>query len=49
MPVMRRMTWATMSEADRQALCDRGLTAKTYVSFTAIRRCEFFEIPALRV
>ena len=27
MPVMRRMTWATMSEADRQALCDRGLTA----------------------
>ena len=24
---MRRMTWATMCEPDRQALCDRGLTA----------------------
>lgn len=27
MPVMRRMTWATMPEAERQALCDRGLSA----------------------
>jgi histidinol dehydrogenase len=27
MPVMRRMTWARMSEAERTALCDRGLTA----------------------
>ena len=27
MPVMRRMTWARMSEAERTELCDRGLTA----------------------
>lgn len=27
MPVMRRMTWATMTEAERRALCDRGLSA----------------------
>jgi histidinol dehydrogenase len=27
MPVMRRMTWARMSEAERTAFCDRGLTA----------------------
>lgn len=27
MPVMRRMTWARMSEAERTALCERGLTA----------------------
>ncbi len=27
MPVMRRMTWARMSEAERQALCERGLEA----------------------
>ncbi|MEQ1698825.1 MAG: histidinol dehydrogenase [Ilumatobacteraceae bacterium] len=27
MPVMRRMTWAAMSEAERQTLCERGLTA----------------------
>jgi histidinol dehydrogenase len=27
MPVMRRMTWATMTEAERQALCERGLAA----------------------
>jgi len=27
MPVLRRMTWATMTEAERQALCERGLTA----------------------
>ena len=27
MPVMRRMIWARMSEAERTALCERGLTA----------------------
>jgi histidinol dehydrogenase len=27
MSVMRRMTWARMSEGERRALCDRGLTA----------------------
>ena len=27
MPVMRRMTWARMGEAERQALCERGLEA----------------------
>ncbi len=27
MPVMRRMTWASMDEAARAALCDRGLEA----------------------
>ena len=27
MPVMRRMTWAAMTERERQALCERGLTA----------------------
>lgn len=27
MPVMRRMTWARMSEAERTGLCERGLTA----------------------
>ncbi|MDP2292640.1 MAG: histidinol dehydrogenase [Actinomycetota bacterium] len=27
MSVMRRMTWARMTEDDRRALCDRGLTA----------------------
>jgi histidinol dehydrogenase len=27
MPVMRRMTWASMGEPERRALCDRGLTA----------------------
>ena len=27
MPVMRRMTWASMDEAARRALCERGLEA----------------------
>ncbi len=27
MPVMRRMTWAKMGDAERAALCERGLTA----------------------
>ena len=27
MPVMRRMTWSAMAEADRAALCSRGLEA----------------------